>query len=432
MELHTKHTLNSRIGLITIGLAVAFVLSVMMFAAGYALATWQANDPARQANTPGSLAQTFAPFWETWNLVHEEYYRQPVSDTLLVQGAIQGMLQSLGDAHTGYMPPSQFNIATSDIQGELEGIGAEVDSRNGELTIVAPLPDSPAEKAGLQPGDVIVTVNGRDVTGMPLLEAIMLVRGPAGTSVHLEVRRAGQDGLLQFDIVRARIQLASVTSRLLDGNYAYVRISTFGDRTTEELRQALQKLLAQHPKGLILDLRGNPGGNLYTALDVASQFIKEGPIMIEEWGDGRRKTFSADGRGLAIDIPLTVLVDQGSASASEIVAGAIQDRGRGRLVGETTFGKGTVQDWHALDEGRNGGVRITIARWLTPNGRWVHETGLTPDIPAVRSPEDVQAGRDPQLEAALDYLKLLSGSISSSVAKDDVTKVIAAGGQDAP
>ncbi|MER3543341.1 MAG: peptidase S41 [Chloroflexota bacterium] len=418
MELQMKRTINGRVGPIVIGLIAALLLSAMMFAAGYALATWQASAPARQANTPDSLAQTFAPFWETWNLVHEEYYRQPVSDTLLVRGAIQGMLQSLGDAHTGYMPPSQFNIATSDIQGQLEGIGAEVDSRNGELTIVAPLPDSPAEKAGLQPGDVIVTVDGREVTGMPLLDAIMLVRGPAGTTVHLEVRRAGQDRLLQFDIVRARIQIASVTSRLLEGGYAYVRISTFGDRTTEELRQALQTLLAQNPKGLILDLRGNPGGNLYTALDVASQFIKDGPIMIEEWGDGRRKTFNADGRGLATGIPLMVLVDQGSASASEIVAGAIQDRGRGRLVGEKTFGKGTVQDWRALDEGRNGGVRITIARWLTPNGRWVHEAGLTPDILVVRSPEDVQAGRDPQLEAALNALKLLSQS-SMAVGRQD-------------
>lgn len=420
MELQMKRTLNGRVGPIVIGLVAALLLSAMMFAAGYALATWQASAPARQAHTPDSLAQTFAPFWETWNLVHEEYYRQPVSDTLLVRGAIQGMLQSLGDAHTGYMPPNQFNIATSDMQGQLEGIGAEVDSRNGELTIVAPLPDSPAEKAGLQPGDVIVTVDGREVTGMPLLDAIMLVRGPAGTTVHLEIRRTGHDKLLQFDIVRARIQLASVTSRLLDGGYAYVRISTFGDRTTEELRQALQKLLAQNPKGLVLDLRGNPGGNLYTALDVASQFIKDGPIMIEEWGDGRRKTFNADGRGLATGVPLTVLVDQGSASASEIVAGAIQDRGRGRLVGQKTFGKGTVQDWRALDEGRNGGVRITIARWLTPNGRWVHEAGLTPDILVVRSPEDVQAGRDPQLEAALNALKLLSQSS------------MAVGGQDAP
>lgn len=410
MELQMKRTINSRVGPIVLGLVVALLLSAMMFAAGYALATWQASDPTRQAHTPDSLAQTFAPFWETWNLVHDEYYRQPVSDTLLVRGAIQGMLQSLGDAHTGYMPPNQFNIATSDMQGQLEGIGAEVDSRNGELTIVAPLPDSPAEQAGLQPGDVIVTVDGREVTGMPLLDAIMLVRGPAGTTVRLEIRRTGHDKLLQFDIVRARIQLVSVTSRLLDGGYAYVRISTFGDRTTEELRQALQKLLAQNPKGLVLDLRGNPGGNLYTALDVASQFIKDGPIMIEEWGDGRRKTFNADGRGLATDVPLTVLVDQGSASASEIVAGAIQDRGRGRLVGQKTFGKGTVQDWRALDEGRNGGVRITIARWLTPSGRWVHETGLTPDILAIRSPEDIQAGRDPQLEAALDYLKLLSHS----------------------
>ncbi|MER3458145.1 MAG: hypothetical protein C4309_05500 [Chloroflexota bacterium] len=252
----------------------------------------------------------------------------------------------------------------------------------------------------------------------PLLDAIMLVRGPAGTTVHLEVRRAGQDRLLQFDIVRARIQIASVTSRLLEGGYAYVRISTFGDRTTEELRQALQTLLAQNPKGLILDLRGNPGGNLYTALDVASQFIKDGPIMIEEWGDGRRKTFNADGRGLATGIPLMVLVDQGSASASEIVAGALRDRQRATLVGEKTFGKGSVQSWRALDEGRNGGVRITIARWLTPNGRWVHEAGLTPDILVVRSPEDVQAGRDPQLEAALNALKLLSQS-SMAVGRQD-------------
>lgn len=393
-----------------LGVIAALALSAITFAAGYGLATWRAHDPARAANMPAHLGQTFAPFWETWDLVHREYYQQPVSDTLLVQGAIKGMLESLHDEHTGYMPPNEFRIATSDIQGQLEGIGAEVDSRQGVLTIVSPLPGSPAEKAGLRPGDVIVSVDGRDVTGMSLLDAITLVRGPAGTTVHLEVRRSGQSDLLRFDIVRARITVPSVSSRSLDGGYGYVRINTFGDQTTDELRAALKTLLAAQPRGLILDLRGNPGGSLRTAIDVASQFIASGTVMIEEWGDGHKDTFTADGRGLATEVPLTVLIDAGSASASEIVAGAIQDRGRGKLVGEKSFGKGTVQDWRALQGGENGGVRITIARWLTPNGRWIHGQGLTPDVPATRSADDMRAGYDPQLDAAIDTLKLSSHS----------------------
>jgi carboxyl-terminal processing protease len=408
MELDAKRTPNlRRIGQIVITLLAVLFLSAMMFAAGYALATWR-GAATNAANTPENVAESFAPFWETWNLVHDEYFQQPITNTVLVQGAIKGMLDSLGDANTGYMPPMHFDLATSDIQGQLEGIGAEVDSRDGEITIVAPLPDSPAERAGLLPGDVILTVNGQEVTGMPLLEAVLLVRGPAGSTVHLEIRREGQDTLLDFDIVRARITIASVTSRMLEGNVGYVSIRTFGENTTEELREALEQLMGQTPQGLILDLRGNPGGNLYTALEVTSQFIQDGPIMIQEWGDGRRRTFDADGSGLATDVPLTVLVDQGSASASEIVAGAIQDRRRGTLVGETTFGKGTVQDWHEL-EGDNGGVRITIAKWLTPDGRWIHETGLTPDVQATRNLEDVQAGRDPQLQAALDHLSNSTG-----------------------
>lgn len=353
--------------------------------------------------TPADLKVTFKPFWEAWNLVHQDYVDQPVDDVQLMHGAISGMLKALGDPHTSYMDPEEYAIAISDESGELEGIGAEVEGDGDFLRIISPMPGSPAEKSGILPGDLIIKVDEADITGLSESHVISLVRGPAGTTVHLTIQRQGETAPLEFDIVRERIEVPSVESKLLAENIAYVKVNDFGDKTTNELKSALKELMAQEPVGMILDLRGNPGGYLDTAIEVVSQFIPEGVVMREQSGDGSEKTYEARSGGLATDIPLVVLIDKGSASASEIVAGAIQDRDRGQIVGETSYGKGSVQTWRAL-EGDNGAVRVTIARWLTPNGRWIHKLGITPDVPVELTDDDRTAKRDPQLQKAIDLL----------------------------
>lgn len=354
--------------------------------------------------TPATDRETlFAPFWESWDIVHREFVDQPVDDLVLMRGAIRGLLEALGDEHTGYMDPEEYKQANIPLQGEYEGIGAWVDTEAKFLTIIAPMPNSPAERAGLHPGDEIVGVDGQDVTRLDGSLVIRRVLGPAGTRVILTVRREGEPQDFDVEVVREKIAVPSVESRMLDGGIAYVRLFSFSESTDRDLRQALSELLAQEPHGLILDLRGNGGGYLSSAVDVASEFIQQGTILTERYGDGQDQVYSANGNGLATDIRLAVLVDAGSASASEIVAGAIQDYGRALLVGETTFGKGSVQNWRALS-GDGGAVRVTIARWYTPDDRSIQDAGLTPDIPVELTQDDIDAQRDPQLDRAVKAL----------------------------
>lgn len=358
---------------------------------------------AGTGGTPPELSREFAPFWEAWGLVHQEYVDQPVDDQKLAYGAIKGMLQALGDAHSGYDTPEEAKILASDASGELEGIGAEVAARGEAVEIVSPLPGSPAEAAGILPGDLIVGVDGVDTTGQDLFTVISKVRGPAGTRVVLTILREGESEPLDFTITRAKITIPSVESKVLAGGIAYVKINSFGENTADELKTQLADVMAKQPTGLVLDLRGNPGGYRDAAIQVASQFIGEGPIMFQRYGDGRQETFDALPGGLALNVPLVVLINKGSASASEIVAGAIQDAGRGRIIGEQSYGKGTVQDWHALADDQ-GSVRITIARWLTPKERSIDKKGVAPDVVVPLTKDDRAAARDPQLDAAISAL----------------------------
>lgn len=273
------------------------------------------------------------------------------------------------------------------------------------LTIVSPMPDSPAEHAGLEPGDRVVAVDGEDVTGIDANLVIRRVLGPAGTTVNLTIAREGEGKLLEFEIVRAEIEVPSVHSEMLEDNIGYIQLFSFSNETSGDLRNAVNDLKDQDMQSLILDLRGNGGGFLYSAIDVASEFIEDGLILTERFGDGTQETYEANGRGGATDIPLVVLVDGGSASASEIVAGAIQDYGRGVLVGETTFGKGSVQNWIPLTD-EQGAVRVTVARWYTPDDRQIHEKGLVPDVVVEYTEEAFEAGDDPQLDEAIAILKM--------------------------
>jgi carboxyl-terminal processing protease len=355
-----------------------------------------------EGNTPEEYQNLFAPFWEAWDIVHNQFVDQPVDDLALMRGAIKGMLEALGDRHTSFMSPEEFQQANEALDGEYEGIGAWVDITGDYVEIISPMRGSPAAAAGLQPNDRVIGIDGEDMTGIPGDLVLRRILGPAGTDVTLTIRRG--DEIFDVTITRATIIVPTVEFEMLADDIAYIGLYNYGDKTTAQLRSALQELLDQDPVGLIFDLRGNGGGYLNTAIQVVSEFIGEGVVMYEQYGDGETYAYEAIPGGRATDIALVVLVDEGTASASEITAGAIQDLGRGPLVGVTTFGKGSVQNWNAL-QNNAGGVRVTIARWLTPNGRQISEIGLEPEYIVEMTPEDFAEGRDPQLDKAIEVLK---------------------------
>lgn len=358
--------------------------------------------PAPSAS-PADRETLLAAFWEAWDIVHQNYVDQPLDDKKLLQGAIRGMVEAVGDPYTAYTTPEEAELLNTSLTGELQGIGAQVEQAGDMLRIVSPMPGSPAEAAGVLPDDLIVAVDDEPLAGLSQTEMVLRVRGPAGSAVKLTVKRAGENEFLEFNIVRARITIPSVESKILDGNVGYIKINDFGQNTARDFRDQLRTLLSQRPVGLVLDLRNNPGGYLNTAVDIASQFIGGGVILREQFGNGSEDTYPARPGGLALDIPLVVLINKGSASASEIVAGAIQDRGRGTLVGETSFGKGSVQRPQSLSNNQ-GEVRVTIARWLTPNGRQINKVGIEPDVVVELTRADREAKRDPQLERAVELL----------------------------
>ena len=344
-------------------------------------------------------ANIFDPFWAAWDEVHRQ--GTSINDTTLMRGAIQGMLAATGDKHTSYMDPDTFAQANSEMEGEYEGIGAWVDITGEYVQIVSPMRGSPAEAAGLRAKDIVIAVDGEDMTGIPGDLVLKRILGPAGKAVTITIRRGEE--VFDVNITRAKITVPVVDHEMKEGNVAYIALHNFNDQTMPQLKKAFDELMPQKPVGLVFDLRNNGGGYLKTAIEVISQFIPNGIVMYEEYGDGTRDSYRAEPGGRATEIPLVVLINEGSASASEITAGAIQDLGRGKLVGVTSYGKGSVQTWIQLRT-EKGGVRITIARWLTPNGRQIHEQGLTPDYTVELTDADIEAGRDPQLDKAIQIL----------------------------
>jgi carboxyl-terminal processing protease len=359
------------------------------------------HDHAADSQTD-DIEKIFEPFWEVWDVLHERY-PDSLDDYVLMEHALIGMMVAVGDPHTDYMDPETYAAVNESMSGEYEGIGATVrqNEETGGLELISIMEGSPAEKAGLRPGDQIVMVEGEEITDLSQSEIITLVRGPAGSSVRLGILRPGKADILEFEVVRDRISISSVSYELMEGDIGYVRISQFEFATTELMREALEEMDANNLSGLILDVRSDPGGYLSTSIEVASAYIQEGPIVLER-GPGRENTYEALGNAIAPDVPMVVLVDQGSASASELIAGALQDRGRATIVGMPTFGKGSVQTWRDLSNG--GGIRITISRWYTPDGHSVSEVGIKPDIEVPVTMEDIESGEDPQLAAAISIL----------------------------
>jgi carboxyl-terminal processing protease len=339
---------------------------------------------------------------EVWDIIEREFYGELPTEDEQIYGAIRGALQTLDDDYTSFLEPDLAEINRSDMTGSFEGIGALVRMNDAnQLEIVRPMENQPAESAGIEAGDVVLAVDGQSIEGMGMYEAIALIRGPQGTRIVLTIQRAGVDEPFDVEIERARIPVPTIEYEMLAGNIAYIRLYEFNGQATARLQETLDELLDQNPIGLILDLRNNPGGFLNQAVSVADEFLPAGVVLIEKSNEFERAFESTD-QGLADDVPLVVLTNAGSASASEIVAGAIQDRDRGVLIGETTFGKGSVQQVYRLSNGSE--LRVTVARWYTPDEQPIHGNGLDPDIAVPLTEDDIDNDRDPQLDRAIEYL----------------------------
>jgi carboxyl-terminal processing protease len=399
---------------------VALLAGGALFMSGYSMGRQMAVEPG----TPVSEDEAFRPFWDTYHTITERYAGGDVDRDALIQGAIRGMIDSLEDPYSSYLTSEQYRDSLQGISGEFEGIGAEIATQAADgtqgcatlgpdcrLVIVAPLAGSPAERAGLRPGDLVLAADGVPLDGLTVDGARDRIRGPKGTVVTLTVQR-GEEEPFPVEITRDVIQQQEVETRdYADGTVGYVRLNGFSDRGADELEAALREHVAAGREAIILDLRGNPGGYVTAARDVASQFISSGPVFWEESASGAQTPTEAVPGGTATDPSLRIiaLVDRGSASASEIVAGALQDTGRATLVGQTTFGKGTVQQWQELT-GEGGAFRLTIAKWLTPDKRWIHDEGIEPDV-VVTIPDEIAPGEDPILDRALD---LIAGEAAGS------------------
>jgi len=369
-------------------------------------AQWKGYTPVvdiKSKAPPTSSTLDMKLFYSVLDRVNNVYYdKSKIDSTKVLYGAISGMLESLEDPYTSFFPPKENTAFKEQLAGEFSGIGAELGlNEENRVTIVAPLDGSPAERAGLKTGDVVVEVNGENTGGWNIAQAVEKIRGPRGSEVILTVLSKGASEVKEYKIVRDTIVVKSVTSWTKNiectdkscvskencttcAKIGYIRLSQFGDKTNDEWTAAVNKLNADvladnsNFKGIILDLRNNPGGYLTDAVFIASEFIKDGVIVQQEDNTGVKKPMSVSRRGLFNQTPVVVLINQGSASASEIVSGALRDRRNVTLIGEKSFGKGTIQE--AVDVEGGGSIHISVAKWLTPNNTWVHKTGLEPDI----------------------------------------------------
>ena len=345
----------------------------------------------------------FNQFWQVWDLLKEKYVdRNKLNDKIMFYGALKGLTESIGDPYTVYMEPILAQEFSNDLAGTFEGIGAEIGKKNDLITIVAPLADMPAEKAGLKSGDKIYAINGQSTASLAVDQAVSLIRGPKGSEVILTIFRDSFDKPQDFKIIRQAIIVKSVRTALRDDNLFIISITNFNDDTSELFKKAVREAIEKNPQGIMLDLRNNPGGYLETAIDVASEWIADGIIVTEQFNPGKKNEYLNRGRARLKDFPTAVLVNQGSASASEIVAGALKDYNKATIVGKKTFGKGSVQTLEGLQD--SSSVKITVAKWLTPKGNNIDGQGIEPDIDVDLTPEDYEAGRDPQLEKAIEIL----------------------------
>ena len=352
----------------------------------------------------GAVPAEFSTFWEVWNVLNQQFYGQIPNEDERVYGAIRGLVNTFGDQHTLFIDPVHAALNRENRDGVFEGVGATIRlNDNGQLVVADSYPNRPAYRAGLRQGDVIVAIDGQPTQGLSVYEAVTLIRGPMDTMVIITITRAGQPTPRDLQVVRAKIEIELIQSKLLANQVGYLKLAQFSEGAAEKLNHEMQQLIRQGATKLILDLRSNPGGLLTEAVSVGTLFMS-GVVVIERLKNGEEKQFPDKASFYtATSLPLVILINGGSASASEIVAGAVQDSQRGAIIGEQSFGKGSVQSPHQLQDGSE--LRVTVAEWLTPLHRQIHKKGITPDIVVKLTNEDVEQGRDPQVDKAIEYLK---------------------------
>jgi len=399
-----------------VGVYVAIILFVMSFGLGVLVGQGWMNKNA--STTGGNVASflnlnssagrpdsaEFDEFWTVWDKIKEKYVKSgTVKDQDLVYGAIAGLVYSLGDPYSMYMPPKAAEEFSKSLSGEFEGIGAEIGVKNNQLVVVAPLPDTPADRAGLRAGDKILAIDKIDTSGMDTNTAVMKIRGVAGTTVVLTITRDGVLKAKEFPIVRAQINVPSVLYLDKPGNVAYLRVMQFNENVVSDFEKYVNKIKKDGKTGIILDLRNNPGGYLDAAVAMASEWVKTGPVVSERFSSTTINIHDTIGKHRLAGIKTVVLINGGSASASEIVAGALQDTKTATIVGEKSFGKGSVQEYEPFADG--SALKLTVAEWFTPNNKNINELGITPDVEVKEDSEKEKVGEDVMISKALELLK---------------------------
>lgn len=351
------------------------------------------------------LNADFGIVWETWQVVKDAYLRAAdVSNQALIHGAASGLVQSLKDPHSIFLPPADSKKFAEDLNGSFGGIGAEIGIKNETLTVIAPLKNSPAEKAGIRSGDKILEINATSTVNLSINEAVKLIRGPKGTEVKFTIGRSGSEKPLKITVVRDTINVPITEWKMKENQLAHLQLFTFSENSPQLMKKAIEEIKAAGAKGIVLDLRNDPGGFLESAIQIASFFVKPGDnIVFEEFRSGKKNVFNSTGDQVAKDIPLVILINSGSASASEIVAGALRDNLGTKIIGEKSFGKGTVQELKNLHDGST--VKITIAHWVLPGGLQIDKNGIEPDIAIKPTDEDIEKKNDVQLAKALEILR---------------------------
>ncbi len=393
--------------------AVLLIVVTLSYAVGYNRGEYKGSILGAQEGllntSEGEIEEVdFAPFWKAWSILDKDFVPTGTSTVASNQervwGAIEGMVDSLGDPYTVFFPPVESKQFAADIKGSFGGVGMEVGQEGGLITVISPLKGSPAEGAGLRAGDKVLRVDDKDVSRLSVEEAVNHIRGPEGTTVTLTIGREGRTPF-EVDIVRQIINIPIIDTEELEGGIFRISLYSFTENSAVLFRSALREFIESDSNKLILDLRGNPGGYLESALDMASWFLPAGTVVIrEDRGAGKEENvYRSRGYDIFSDnLQMVILVDGGSASASEILAGALSELGKATLIGEKTFGKGSVQE--LLPVTSDTSIKVTIARWLTPKGNTISELGITPEIEVIRTEEDFRAGRDRQLERAIEFL----------------------------